>query len=450
LISRDVREAREHCCDDLAVAVCDRVVYASALADLAAMAAGPRFALAATDGSLVGRVRRILSGRDDDRGARPGWLPITLLALAVAGMAPSVASSAPAAEMPRFHIQATPPEPQSSEPAKPQTAMPAPVPNGTQVEPPKTGETAPGVDDAPEQGPGGQIEKLRAMLAQIESELAEIQGPELDRKLKAERDQIEAAVDNLKAERAFRERSREEGTKTEDQLREAQAKLAAAESVLKDGSEASLRALKEEVARQQQDQRLDQADLLQAQLAQLDRVKAELALRAQNDEPQDKLAKIYAETIDGYKAKLDAEQAEAERGAEARDLEAQIAALKQREGERLVARTRENSSTEFDSKRVLSLIGPALKAGPGEVSVVGDVSHPGPMNWEDGLTAAAAMMHAGAPSADGVEIRIGRLSEMNLTWGSDGPDSHLRIDGIEPSTMLRAGDVIVVTATKRK
>ncbi len=111
---------------------------------------------------------------------------------------------------------------------------------------------------------------------------------------------------------------------------------------------------------------------------------------------------------------------------------------------------RENTATEFDSKRVLSLIGPALKAGPGEVSVVGDVSHPGPIKWEDGLTAAAAMLRAGAPSADGVDIHIGRLSEMNLTWGADGPDSRLRIDAIEPSATLRAGDVIVVTATKRK
>jgi hypothetical protein len=59
------------------------------------------------------------------------------------------------------------------------------------------------------------------------------------------------------------------------------------------------------------------------------------------------------------------------------------------------------------------------------------------------------MTQAGAVSSDGVDIRIGRLSEMNLTWGADGPDSHLRIDVIEPSTTLHAGDVIVVTAAKR-
>lgn len=450
-ISRDVREAREHCCDDLAVAVCDRVVYASALADLAAlarMAAGPRLALAATDGSLVGRVRRILSGRDDDRGAKPGWLPITLLALAVAGAAPSVVSSAPAADLPRFHLQVTPPEPQSSEPSKPQAAAPARLPSGTQVEPQTTGETEPRVDGR-EQAPDReqQIEKLRAMLAEIENDLAGAQDPELGRKLEAERDQLDAVLDKLQAERALLERSREERTTTEDQLREAKEKLAGAANALNNESDVSL---KREAEQLQRDQTLDQADLLKAGLARLDQIKVELALRAQNDERQDKLAKIDAETVDASKAKIDAEQAEAQREVEARDVEAQIAALKEFDAERLVARVRENGSTEFDSKRVLSLIGPALKAGPGEVSVVGDVSHPGPIKWEAGLTAAAAMMRAGAPSADGVDVRMGRLSEMNLTWGADGPDSHLRIDVIEPSTTLRAGDVIVVTATKRK
>ncbi len=36
-VSARVRAEREHCCDDLAVGVCDRLVYVTALADLAAM-----------------------------------------------------------------------------------------------------------------------------------------------------------------------------------------------------------------------------------------------------------------------------------------------------------------------------------------------------------------------------------------------------------------------------
>ena len=42
-VSAHVRAEREHCCDDLAVAVCDRLVYVTALADLAAMTSTPRW-----------------------------------------------------------------------------------------------------------------------------------------------------------------------------------------------------------------------------------------------------------------------------------------------------------------------------------------------------------------------------------------------------------------------
>ena len=68
-VSAEVRAEREHCCDDLAVAVCgDRLVYVSALAELTSMERRA-FALAATDGSLLDRVRRIL-GRPVERAPR--------------------------------------------------------------------------------------------------------------------------------------------------------------------------------------------------------------------------------------------------------------------------------------------------------------------------------------------------------------------------------------------
>jgi hypothetical protein len=64
-ISRQVREAREACCDDRAVqAGTDRTVYARALTVLAERAvAGPTAAWtpAASDGSLLTRIRRLLS-----------------------------------------------------------------------------------------------------------------------------------------------------------------------------------------------------------------------------------------------------------------------------------------------------------------------------------------------------------------------------------------------------
>jgi beta-lactamase regulating signal transducer with metallopeptidase domain len=59
-VSSVVRRERESCCDDLAVAACgDRLGYAKALATLEELRS-PSFAMAATGGSLLFRVRRIV------------------------------------------------------------------------------------------------------------------------------------------------------------------------------------------------------------------------------------------------------------------------------------------------------------------------------------------------------------------------------------------------------
>jgi beta-lactamase regulating signal transducer with metallopeptidase domain len=448
-ISRDVRETREHCCDDVAVAVCDRIVYASALADLAVLAqttAGQRFALAATDGSLVARVRRILGGADDGREGKPGWWPAVLVALIIAGLAPIVLQSAPVAATPV--AKATSSEAPRGESAKLHANTSAPALSGNQAEPRAEQAKPPADDGRQQQLDRDQIEKLRAMVARIESDLVQIGDPEQGQKLEALRDQLRAAADRLKEEQALRERSGDASVKDDEQLREVRAKLAAAASQLRGGSEGSLT---QDAERLRRENALDQADELKAALAQLEGIKAQLAMRDeqalsdQNDETKAKLAQMEAETIAAEKARLDAEQAQT-----ADDVQAKIAAIRQRELERLAARAADERGTAFDSKRVLSFIGPALKAGSGEISVVGDVKRPGPIKWEAGLTAAVALMHAGGPSADDVDIQIGRLSEMNLTWSADGPDSRLRIDVLEPSATLHAGDVIVVTGTKRK
>jgi beta-lactamase regulating signal transducer with metallopeptidase domain len=87
-VSRTIRTEREHCCDDLAVSVCDRVVYVRALSDLAALGR-PRLALAATDGSLVGRVRRLLGEPRADRDHGAGWLS-AMIAVFLIGAVPVV------------------------------------------------------------------------------------------------------------------------------------------------------------------------------------------------------------------------------------------------------------------------------------------------------------------------------------------------------------------------
>jgi uncharacterized protein involved in exopolysaccharide biosynthesis/beta-lactamase regulating signal transducer with metallopeptidase domain len=73
-ISRCVREEREHCCDDLVVRVCgNRVDYARALATLEGLRDEmPQLAFAASGGSLLNRVRRLLgaTGTEESMSAR--------------------------------------------------------------------------------------------------------------------------------------------------------------------------------------------------------------------------------------------------------------------------------------------------------------------------------------------------------------------------------------------
>jgi beta-lactamase regulating signal transducer with metallopeptidase domain len=88
-ISRCIRVEREHCCDDIAVALCgDGVTYASALADLESHRHPGAFALAATDGPLLQRVRRVIAPASAAHGPA-SWAgslaPIALMAVLVAG-----------------------------------------------------------------------------------------------------------------------------------------------------------------------------------------------------------------------------------------------------------------------------------------------------------------------------------------------------------------------------
>ncbi|SPE55684.1 membrane hypothetical protein [Verrucomicrobia bacterium] len=82
-ISRCVRDERENCCDDLVVEVCgDRVAYARALATLEeSRVEVPRLAFAATGGSLLSRIRRLLGAADDRPGSVRQIGGLALLAL---------------------------------------------------------------------------------------------------------------------------------------------------------------------------------------------------------------------------------------------------------------------------------------------------------------------------------------------------------------------------------
>ncbi len=84
-ISRAVRNERENCCDDLAVQIIgDRLAYASALAALEeSRTLSLNLALAATGGTLLDRVRRLLSPREV-RTSRQAWFAPLALALILA------------------------------------------------------------------------------------------------------------------------------------------------------------------------------------------------------------------------------------------------------------------------------------------------------------------------------------------------------------------------------
>ena len=85
-ISYVIRSEREHCCDDIAVAMSgDAHAYASALAELEAnrQSAARELALAATGGNVVKRIERLLYPK---AAASRSWAPFALtLALIVAG-----------------------------------------------------------------------------------------------------------------------------------------------------------------------------------------------------------------------------------------------------------------------------------------------------------------------------------------------------------------------------
>ena len=79
-LSRRLRQEREHCCDDLASAACGgNRILARALASLAELHAAAPYALpAATGGSLVQRIRRLVQPESESERLVPGGLGLGL------------------------------------------------------------------------------------------------------------------------------------------------------------------------------------------------------------------------------------------------------------------------------------------------------------------------------------------------------------------------------------
>ena len=83
-VSRQIRIEREHCCDDMAVAVCgDVLTYARALTELEELRATalPQLAVAANGGSLITRIRRLIEVPKPSAHRGAPWLA-SLIAMA--------------------------------------------------------------------------------------------------------------------------------------------------------------------------------------------------------------------------------------------------------------------------------------------------------------------------------------------------------------------------------
>ena len=91
-LGRRIREERENCCDDLAVAVCgDRVTYVQALRSLAELRDRvPDLALAASGGSLVRRIARLLGKSRPASYGSYVWLVPVIAVCGVAALAGAV------------------------------------------------------------------------------------------------------------------------------------------------------------------------------------------------------------------------------------------------------------------------------------------------------------------------------------------------------------------------
>ena len=133
-LGRRIREERENCCDDLAVSVCgDRVIYAQALTNLEELRiAVPQFAMAASGGSLVRRVGRLL-GKTYPAYGSSVWLVAVIAACGLAILAGVALRAqdrnikspvAVAAASPESEVQAQAPEqPRPPQPQQAQTPI---------------------------------------------------------------------------------------------------------------------------------------------------------------------------------------------------------------------------------------------------------------------------------------------------------------------------------------
>lgn len=130
-VSKQIRIERENCCDDIAAEACgDRVIYARALVDLEqSRARYAALALAASGGSLLYRIQRLLRAGETDSRRGPSWLSAAAGVAIIALLLAALHSTAHAkGEQPMdlvVNAEDSPALPQAAEAGSPQ-AQPAP------------------------------------------------------------------------------------------------------------------------------------------------------------------------------------------------------------------------------------------------------------------------------------------------------------------------------------
>ena len=116
-VSRRIRTEREHCCDDLAVTVCNnRITYAAALAELETeRARETRLALAATRGPLIDRIRRVLQvPTEHESRSLSGAVSLAISVVVVLGASGVLPFTIPGDDEPRMVASAQQTEPLAS------------------------------------------------------------------------------------------------------------------------------------------------------------------------------------------------------------------------------------------------------------------------------------------------------------------------------------------------
>jgi beta-lactamase regulating signal transducer with metallopeptidase domain len=206
-VSRQVRIEREHCCDDLAVSVCDRVEYASALSALATITSTRGLALAATDGPLLRRVRRLLGQTATARTSASLWFSIVTL-VAVAALIPAATAAValrPADEAPPIAVaeQVAPPSnPDAVSPPRVPLNAPPPSPSidrSAPVEVPRP-EASAGPAESPgaDQVPGQDVEELERQLRLLAEERVALEREIAKEQHRAARAELTVRLENMR------------------------------------------------------------------------------------------------------------------------------------------------------------------------------------------------------------------------------------------------------------